>query len=160
MSGQPDSDHHSVNGLQSRSASQHRMVDPVPQADRERRAGQPNNHSDLATLRVIERLRHVGVGRERAPQLRVALRGRSDERRRGARPQLPEEPALRAAGQRIRAGVRPDLVEGTGMLGARPLTWLTLETGPHARAYSLAGSTQRWLFWELRAGAAAAFAGP
>ena len=52
-----------------------------------------------------------------------------------------------------------DLVEGTLLLGVRALDWLTLEGGPHARAYTLAGSTQRWLFWELRARAATAFVG-
>jgi len=52
-----------------------------------------------------------------------------------------------------------DLVEGTVRLGVRALDWLTLETGPHARAYTLVGSTQRWLFWELRARAAREFVG-
>jgi hypothetical protein len=52
-----------------------------------------------------------------------------------------------------------DLVEGTARLGVRALDWLTLETGPHARAYTLTGGTQRWLFWELRARAARAFIG-
>src|SRR5713101_8939863 len=52
-----------------------------------------------------------------------------------------------------------DLVEGTVLLGVRALDWLTLEGGPHARAYTLTGSTQRWLFWELRARAGTAFVG-
>jgi hypothetical protein len=52
-----------------------------------------------------------------------------------------------------------DLVEGTVLVGVRALDWLTMEAGPHARAYSLVGSTQRWLFWELRARAATAFVG-
>jgi len=53
-----------------------------------------------------------------------------------------------------------DLVEGTVLLGFRALDWLTLEIGPHARAYTLAGSgTQRWLFWELRVRAARPFIG-
>jgi hypothetical protein len=52
-----------------------------------------------------------------------------------------------------------DLVEGTVLLGVRPAAWLTLEAGPHARAYTLTGGTQRWLFWELRARAATAFVG-
>jgi hypothetical protein len=56
-------------------------------------------------------------------------------------------------------GAGRDLVEGTVRLGVRALDWLTLETGPHARAYTLVGSTQRWLFWELRARAATAFVG-
>jgi hypothetical protein len=52
-----------------------------------------------------------------------------------------------------------DLVEGSVLLGFRALDWLTLETGPHARAYTPAGSMERWLFWELRARAATAFVG-
>jgi hypothetical protein len=52
-----------------------------------------------------------------------------------------------------------DLVEGSVLLGVRPFTWLTLETGPHARAYTLTNVTERWLFWELRARAATAFVG-
>ncbi len=56
-------------------------------------------------------------------------------------------------------GGQRDLVEGTVLLGARPARWLTLQAGPHARAYTLAGGTQRWLFWELRARAATAFVG-
>src|SRR5439155_68417 len=32
-----------------------------------------------------------------------------------------------------------DLVEGTVLIGVHALDWLTLETGPHARAYTLAG---------------------
>ena len=56
-------------------------------------------------------------------------------------------------------GASRDLVEGTVMLGYRPLDWLTLETGPHARAYSASGQTQRWVFWELRLRAAKPFIG-
>ena len=56
-------------------------------------------------------------------------------------------------------GASRDLVEGTVLLGVRTLDWLTLEAGPHARAYTLVGGTQRWLFWELRARAATAFVG-
>src|SRR5438046_9261971 len=56
-------------------------------------------------------------------------------------------------------GASRPLVEGTLLLGVRALDWLTLETGPHARAYSLTASTERWLFWELRARAATAFVG-
>jgi len=52
-----------------------------------------------------------------------------------------------------------DLVEGTVLLGVRARDWLTFQAGPHARAYTLVGSTQRWLFWELRARAATAFVG-
>src|SRR3989449_7543702 len=52
-----------------------------------------------------------------------------------------------------------DLVEGTVLLGVPALHLLTLEGGPHARAYTLAGSTQRWLFWELRARGATAVVG-
>jgi len=52
-----------------------------------------------------------------------------------------------------------DLVEGTVLLGIRPAAWLTLRGGPHARAYTLTGGTQRWLFWEVGARAATAFVG-
>ena len=57
-------------------------------------------------------------------------------------------------------GSSRDLAEGTVFVGARPFTWLTVEAGPHARAYTLAGgTTQRWVFWELRARGTAAFVG-
>jgi hypothetical protein len=56
-------------------------------------------------------------------------------------------------------GASRNIVEGTVLLGVRPLDWLTLETGPHARAYTLPTSTERWVFWELRARAATAFVG-
>ena len=52
-----------------------------------------------------------------------------------------------------------DLVEGSVLLGARPLSWLTIATGAHARSYTLTSGTQRWVFWELRARAAGAFIG-
>ncbi len=57
------------------------------------------------------------------------------------------------------AGGGHDLVEGSVLLGARPLSWLTIATGPHARSYTLTSGTQRWVFWELRARAAGAFIG-
>ena len=56
-------------------------------------------------------------------------------------------------------GASRPLVEGTVLLGVRALDWLTLETGPHARAYTLTAGTERWLFWELRARASSAFVG-
>jgi hypothetical protein len=56
-------------------------------------------------------------------------------------------------------GASRPLVEGTVLLGVRVLDWLTLETGPHARAYTLTAGTERWLFWELRARASSAFVG-
>ena len=56
-------------------------------------------------------------------------------------------------------GASRPLVEGTVLLGVRVLDWLTLETGPHARAYTLTAVTERWLFWELRARASSAFVG-
>jgi hypothetical protein len=56
-------------------------------------------------------------------------------------------------------GASRPLVEGTVLLGVRVLDWLTLETGPHARAYTLTTATERWLFWELRARASSAFVG-
>src|SRR3989442_8292325 len=50
-----------------------------------------------------------------------------------------------------------DLVEGTVLLGVRALDWLTLEGGPHARPYTLAGGTPGWPFSEVPAPAPAAF---
>ena len=52
-----------------------------------------------------------------------------------------------------------DLVEGRVRLGVRPLEWLTLSAGPHARSYVLVGGTQRWVFWEVEARASGAFIG-
>jgi hypothetical protein len=52
-----------------------------------------------------------------------------------------------------------DLVEGRASLGFRPISWLVLKAGPHARAYVTASGTQRWLFWELRARAEGMFIG-
>ena len=52
-----------------------------------------------------------------------------------------------------------DLVEGAVLLGVRPVEWLTVSAGPHARAYAASGQTQRWLFWELRVRAATPFIG-
>src|SRR5207249_4858592 len=56
-------------------------------------------------------------------------------------------------------GASRPMVHGTGLFGVRALDWRTLQTGPHARAYTLTGGTERWLFWELRARAATAFVG-
>ncbi len=44
-----------------------------------------------------------------------------------------------------------DLVEAELMLGLRPLPWVVLKAGPHARAFNTVESTERWLFWEIRA---------
>ena len=52
-----------------------------------------------------------------------------------------------------------DLVEGSVLLGVRPVEWLTLSAGPHARAYAASGQTQRWIYWELRVRAAKPFIG-
>jgi len=52
-----------------------------------------------------------------------------------------------------------DLVEGAVLLGVRPVEWLTLSAGPHARAYAANGQTQRWVYWELRMRAAKPFIG-
>ena len=52
-----------------------------------------------------------------------------------------------------------DLVEGSVLLGVRPVEWLTLSAGPHARAYATNGQTQRWVYWELRLRAAKPFIG-
>src|SRR2546421_8618136 len=51
------------------------------------------------------------------------------------------------------------LIEGALLVGFRPVEWLTLSGGPHARAYAASGQTQRWLFWELRVRAAKPFIG-
>jgi hypothetical protein len=45
-----------------------------------------------------------------------------------------------------------DAIEGEVMVGAAPLSWLTLVTGPHARAFDRpAFDVERWVLWELRA---------
>jgi hypothetical protein len=51
-----------------------------------------------------------------------------------------------------------DLVEGQALLGLRPLSWVTLSGGPHARAFIRGGVTERWLYWEGRARAEAVMA--
>lgn len=43
-----------------------------------------------------------------------------------------------------------DLVEGHFMVGVRPVPWLSIKTGPHARGYVAGGITERWLLWEAR----------
>jgi hypothetical protein len=44
-----------------------------------------------------------------------------------------------------------DLVDGSVFLSARPLPWLVVRAGPHARAYAAsAGGTERWMHWEGR----------
>ncbi len=44
-----------------------------------------------------------------------------------------------------------DLVDGSIFLAARPVPWLLVGGGPHARAYAAAaGGTERWLHWEAR----------
>lgn len=44
-----------------------------------------------------------------------------------------------------------DLVDGSIFLAARPLPWLVVRAGPHARAYvASAGGTERWMHWEGR----------
>lgn len=57
------------------------------------------------------------------------------------------------------SGPGHDLVEGSVLLGARTLPWLTIAAGPHVRSYTLASGTQRWVFWEVHARAAGAFIG-
>lgn len=44
-----------------------------------------------------------------------------------------------------------DLVDGTLLVAARPTPWLTVAAGPHARAYTAAGTTERWVLWEAHA---------
>jgi hypothetical protein len=48
-----------------------------------------------------------------------------------------------------------DLVDGAVMLGVRPVPWLTVGAGPHLRAYTNAGGTERWVLWQARVGAEA-----
>lgn len=48
------------------------------------------------------------------------------------------------------SGVGRDVVEGEVMLGVRPVAWLALKVGPHARSYVMPEGTQRWLYWETR----------
>src|SRR5213076_1420584 len=48
---------------------------------------------------------------------------------------------------------------GLSYLRGRPVEWLTLSAGPHARAYAANGQTQRWVYWELRMRAAKPFIG-
>jgi len=44
-----------------------------------------------------------------------------------------------------------DLVDGSIVLAARPLPWLVVGAGPHARAYvAAAGGTERWMHFEGR----------
>jgi hypothetical protein len=52
-----------------------------------------------------------------------------------------------------------DLIEGRVRLAIRPLAWLTLSGGPHARSYALLGGTQRGVFWEVGARASSTFIG-
>jgi len=75
---------------------------------------------------------------------------------------------VRLAASYRQGNVNPDggttqsrtLVEGGATLGVRLLDWLTLGGGPRARTYVfIAGGTQRWLFWELRARAEGMFIG-
>ena len=84
------------------------MVDPVRDPAFEGRPREPHDHAGLAPLRVIERLRHVGVRRHSSPQLRIAAHGGADERLGGAHPELPVDPPLRlpvrGVGPRMRPG--------------------------------------------------------
>ena len=52
-----------------------------------------------------------------------------------------------------------DLIEGGVRIGFRPLRWLTLSGGPHARAYVTDGRSLRWVFWEVRGRTESAFIG-
>ncbi len=53
-----------------------------------------------------------------------------------------------------------NLVEAELFLGLRPLPWVVLKAGPHARAFETVRSTERWLFWEIRARAEAGLLAP
>lgn len=52
-----------------------------------------------------------------------------------------------------------DIVEGSLLLGGRPLPWLSLKAGPHLRAFPAPGGTERWVLWEGRAHADAPMLG-
>jgi hypothetical protein len=43
------------------------------------------------------------------------------------------------------------VVEAIAMVSRRVTPWLLLKAGPHMRAYSAPGSTERWVMWELHA---------
>jgi len=43
-----------------------------------------------------------------------------------------------------------DLTEGEVQFGVRLLPVVTVSAGPHARAYTTASGSQRWVFWEAR----------
>ena len=49
------------------------------------------------------------------------------------------------------AGIERDFAEGDLTLWARPFRWAALGAGPHIRSFVATGSTERWLFWEIRA---------
>jgi hypothetical protein len=44
-----------------------------------------------------------------------------------------------------------DIVEGSLFVTARPVSWLAVKAGPHLRAFSAPGGTERWVLWEGRA---------
>ena len=48
-----------------------------------------------------------------------------------------------------------DLVEGEALLWVTPVRWASVGGGPHIRAYTEAGGTERWVMWELRGRASA-----
>jgi hypothetical protein len=52
-----------------------------------------------------------------------------------------------------------NFVEGRVLAGVRPIKFLTIKGGPHARAAVLPSGTRRRLFWELHAAADAPLAG-
>lgn len=43
-----------------------------------------------------------------------------------------------------------DIVEGKALLEIRPMSWFTVSAGPHARAYTTAAGTERWLTWRVQ----------
>jgi hypothetical protein len=53
-----------------------------------------------------------------------------------------------------------DVVEGRALLGVRPVSWLELAVGAHARAYLTPAGTVRWTFWRTRARAEGALLTP
>ena len=48
------------------------------------------------------------------------------------------------------AAAAQDLVEARLLLAVRPVSWLTVLAGPHARAFVAPGGTERWMLFETR----------
>jgi hypothetical protein len=51
----------------------------------------------------------------------------------------------------VGSGPSRSLVDGSVRAVVHPVPWLALMVGPHLRAYSAPGGTERWVLWEYRA---------